>query len=166
MLPKVAELSKEFTNFLQGDEAQKAINDFAKALPGVIDQAVTFGKSIPWDTIKHRSSGWPPGPRRCWTPSSALPPWVQTAVLTGWGLNKLTGGALGGIVGTLAKAPFGAPWWHPVHAVVCRGGRAARGGATGHLLGAASLGRGGSPGGRIGTIVGHNRATSRWGSWT
>ena len=32
-----------------------------------------------------------------------LPPWVQTAVLTGWGLNKLTGGALGGIVGELAK---------------------------------------------------------------
>ena len=24
-----------------------------------------------------------------------VPPWVQTAVLTGWGLNKLTGGALG-----------------------------------------------------------------------
>ena len=32
-----------------------------------------------------------------------LPPWIQTAVLTGWGLNKLTGGALSGIVGSLAS---------------------------------------------------------------
>ena len=32
----------------------------------------------------------------------ALPPWVQTAVLTGWGLNKLTGGAIGSLVGQLA----------------------------------------------------------------
>jgi hypothetical protein len=33
-----------------------------------------------------------------------LPPWVQTAVLTGWGLNKITGG---GVTGLLGKA-FGA----------------------------------------------------------
>jgi hypothetical protein len=34
---------------------------------------------------------------------TSLPPWVQTAVITGWGLNKLTGGALGSIVGELGK---------------------------------------------------------------
>ena len=33
---------------------------------------------------------------------TGLPPWVQTAVLTGWGLNKLTGGALGTIFTTLS----------------------------------------------------------------
>ena len=32
-----------------------------------------------------------------------LPPWVQTAVLTSWGLNKLTGGMFTGIVGELGK---------------------------------------------------------------
>ena len=37
-----------------------------------------------------------------------MPPWVQTAVLTGWGLNKLTGGALTGIVGELGKSAIGA----------------------------------------------------------
>ena len=37
------------------------------------------------------------------TRSWSLPPWVQTAVITGWGLNKLTGGALGGIVAELGK---------------------------------------------------------------
>jgi hypothetical protein len=33
----------------------------------------------------------------------SLPPWVQTAVVTGWGLNKLTGGALGDVVGALGS---------------------------------------------------------------
>lgn len=34
---------------------------------------------------------------------NSMPDWVKTAVLTGWGLNKLTGGALGDIFGELAK---------------------------------------------------------------
>jgi hypothetical protein len=34
---------------------------------------------------------------------TGLPPWVQTAVITGWGLNKLTGGALGSIIGQLGS---------------------------------------------------------------
>ena len=38
------------------------------------------------------------------TTFTSLPPWVQTAVLTGWGLNKLTGGALGNIAGILTKS--------------------------------------------------------------
>jgi len=33
----------------------------------------------------------------------SMPDWVKTAVIGGWGLNKLTGGALGGIVGELGK---------------------------------------------------------------
>lgn len=32
-----------------------------------------------------------------------MPDWVKTAVITGWGLNKLTGGAVGSIVGELGK---------------------------------------------------------------
>ena len=33
----------------------------------------------------------------------SAPPWLQTAILTGWGLNKLTGGALGSLVGALGS---------------------------------------------------------------
>jgi len=33
----------------------------------------------------------------------AMPDWVKTAVITGWGLNKLTGGAVSGIIGELGK---------------------------------------------------------------
>ena len=47
------------------------------------------------------------GAKALLTAFTSLPPWVQTAVLTGWGLNKLTGGALGNIAGTLTKAAFG-----------------------------------------------------------
>lgn len=35
------------------------------------------------------------------------PQWLQTAVLTGWGLNKLTGGAVTNILGDLTKAAIG-----------------------------------------------------------
>jgi hypothetical protein len=65
---------------------------------------------------------------------NSLPPWIQTAVLTGWGLNKLTGGALGNIAGILTRSAFGALRGatpaNPVFVADVAGGAGAGGGAA------------------------------------
>jgi hypothetical protein len=67
----------------------------------------------------------------------ALPPWVQTAVLTGWGLNKLTGGALGNIAGSLIGGMRGGT---PANPMFTREVGPGGGGGGGGGLGAALLG--------------------------
>jgi TP901 family phage tail tape measure protein len=64
-------------------------------------------KSIPWDTIKKSMELTGRAASTILDTFLKMPPWVQQAVLTGWGLNKLTGGALGGIVGELGKVGIG-----------------------------------------------------------
>jgi hypothetical protein len=58
---------------------------------------------LPWESIGNAAELLGTGAKALLDTFTSLPPWVQTAVLTGWGLNKLTGGALGGIVGELGK---------------------------------------------------------------
>lgn len=59
--------------------------------------------SLPWGAIGDAARILGTGSKALLDAFLGMPPWVQTAVLTGWGLNKLTGGALGSIVSTLAS---------------------------------------------------------------
>jgi hypothetical protein len=66
---------------------------------GVAEQVA----GLPWESIADAARLLGTGSKALLDAFLGLPSWVQTAVLTGWGLNKLTGGALGGIVGELGK---------------------------------------------------------------
>ena len=108
VLPKLNELGKRFGEFLNTPDAQRAIQQFADAIPGVIDDLVGIAKGIPWGAIGSAAQLMGQGAKGLLQAFTSLPPWIQTAVLTGWGLNKLTGGALGNIAGILTKSAFGA----------------------------------------------------------
>jgi hypothetical protein len=75
----------------------------------------------------------------------SMPPWVQQAVVTGWGLNKLTGGALGDIVGALGSGLIkGVLGMNAgvvnINAGVVNGGGGGLPGAAGAAAGAAGMG--------------------------
>jgi hypothetical protein len=76
--------------------------DFTAVTSGLGNVASTVG-GLPWEAIGSAATLLGTGARALLDTFTSMPPWVQTAVLTGWGLNKLTGGALGGIVGELGK---------------------------------------------------------------
>jgi hypothetical protein len=80
-------VSQQLQEKLSDPAVIRGIEQFGVGLADGFEQALAFAQRIPWATIGE----------------AMLPPWVQTAVITGWGLNKLTGGALGGIVGELGK---------------------------------------------------------------
>jgi phage-related minor tail protein len=79
------------------------IREFGTTLAAGLDDLIDVAAGLPWSTIGDSLKIAGSGAKAVLQAFTSLPPWVQTAVITGWGLNKLTGGALGGIVGELAK---------------------------------------------------------------
>lgn len=76
--------------------------DFTQIGEG-IGEAVGFFKGLPWDAIGAAFQLMGSGSKAALDVFMQAPAWLQTAVLTGWGLNQLTGGALGSIVGALGS---------------------------------------------------------------
>ena len=107
VLPKITEMTGKFADFLNQDDVQAAIKEFAAGIPGVIDDLVEIAKGIPWGAIGSAATLMGQGAKALLQAFTSLPPWIQTAVLTGWGLNKLTGGALGGIGKIIGQSVFG-----------------------------------------------------------
>jgi len=101
LLPKITEIVSQINTFVtqhQGD-----IQGLADELPAVFDSIMGIATNLPWGAIGDAFTLMGTGSRALLDAFTGLPPWVQTAVLTGWGLNKLTGGALGSIFSTLAS---------------------------------------------------------------
>jgi hypothetical protein len=87
---------------LEGAIQTLTTGDFSGMTSG-IGGIVSSVAGLPWDSIGNAATLLGTGAKAMLDAFMSLPPWVQTAVLTGWGLNKLTGGALGNIVGELGK---------------------------------------------------------------
>lgn len=152
LLPKITPLVKEFTDWLNSSPGQ--VNAFGDALAGAFEGAVTWFRSLDWEAIKTglrdgasyakdlslafldiaANFDWEALADGLKTAAGfaknvvdafmGMPDWIKTAVITGWGLNKVTGGAVfdigkdlvKGVVGGLAGQFFergapGNPMW-------------------------------------------------------
>lgn len=101
LLPKITELVTQAGQFLTSHQGE--IQQLADQLPAVFDSIMGIATNLPWGAIGDAFTLMGTGSKALLDAFTGLPPWVQTAVLTGWGLNKLTGGALGSIFSTLAS---------------------------------------------------------------
>ena len=86
---------------------QAGIKKFGEALAGGIGDFIDILKGLPWGSIGSAFQIMGQGAKIALDAFKSAPPWLQTAVLTGWGLNKLTGGALGKIAVTLGTDVLG-----------------------------------------------------------
>jgi hypothetical protein len=103
LLPVIEEVQKEMTGLLADEGNLSAIKGFGQGLAGAFREGIAFAKQIPWASIADAMKLAGTGAKAALDLFTGLPPWVQTAVVTGWGLNKLTGGAVGGIVSSLGS---------------------------------------------------------------
>ena len=121
--PQIEKFGKRIGRALESVFTNKNIDKGMDAIGGFIDDLAKGGAdggglknvasnignisdklgALPWQSIGDAAKLLGTGSKALLDAFLDMPPWVQTAVLTGWGLNKLTGGALGGIVGELAK---------------------------------------------------------------
>lgn len=103
LVPVLGEVATELQKVFKDKAVMNGVKEFGVTLAEGFRSLVGIAKNLPWAQIGESLKLAGTGARMVLDAFVALPPWVQTAVLTGWGLNKLTGGALGGIVGELGK---------------------------------------------------------------
>jgi TP901 family phage tail tape measure protein len=106
LLPVIVDLSQEGIDWLTEPKTQAALKAFSKDLAKGAREAVTWLKSLDWGSIAsslQTAAGFAKGLVDAFM---GFPDWVKAAVLTGWGLNKLTGGALTDILGEGLKIGF------------------------------------------------------------
>ena len=102
-LPVIKEASSWLRTKLADPRVIADIRELGRGLAGAFDKVLTTAETIPWGSIADAMRLAGQGAKAAYDLFTGLPPWLQTAVLTGWGLNKLTGGAVSGIVGELGK---------------------------------------------------------------
>lgn len=134
------------------------IRSAGRSIAGLFDRAIAFGERVPWESVRAAMVAAGRGAQAAYGLFTALPSWVQTAVLTGWGLNKLTGGAVGGIVSELGKGLIrGVLGMNAgvvnINAGVVNGGGGGVPGAGGGAAGAAGRGAGGILRGLGGAVI-------------
>lgn len=101
LLPKITPLAERAVKFL--DTHQADISAFGDKIAGAFDKALRFAEKIPWDAIGsglRTAADWA---AKLMDVFLKLPPDVQTTIIALAGLNKLSGGAIGGIVSELGK---------------------------------------------------------------
>ena len=102
-LPLITKVASKLRTALVDPTVMAGIREFGQTLAGAFDSILSIGEKLPWSTIADSLKIAGASAKTLLGAFTAMPPWVQTAVITGWGLNKLTGGALSGIVGELGK---------------------------------------------------------------
>ena len=102
-LPLIRRVTDVLSRELAKPETIAAIQSFGESLAGGLDKLIAVASGLPWGSIGDAMKLAGQGAKAALDLFTSMPPWVQTAVLTGWGLNKLTGGALGSIVGQLGS---------------------------------------------------------------
>jgi hypothetical protein len=101
LLPSVAKLVSKLNDLAV--KSTPAIKQLGEALPGIFDSAVAFVEGIPWDQVAtglQAAGVFAGGLFKIFT---SMPPQVQATIIALAGLNKLSGGAISGIVGELGK---------------------------------------------------------------
>lgn len=144
-LPVIQKVADLLQGELAKPETMANIREFGNTLASGLDDLVDIARNLPWGTIGSSLKLAGEGAKTILGVFSSMPPWVQTAILTGWGLNKLSGGALGGIMGELGKGLIKGVLGMNAGVVNIRAGvvngAGGAGGAAGALGGSGKLGK-------------------------
>ena len=101
IIPKILPLFEKANAWLATHQPQ--IKQFAADVADGVAKAVEWASKLDWKGIGNSLKMAADFAKGLVEAFLGMPDWVKQAVITGWGLNKLTGGALGSIVGELGK---------------------------------------------------------------
>lgn len=101
LLPKITPLAERAVAFL--NTHQSDISAFGDKIAAGFDKALAFAQKIPWDAIGQGLQTAAEWGGKLMDLFISMPPEVQSTIIALAGLNKLSGGAITGIVGELGK---------------------------------------------------------------
>jgi hypothetical protein len=102
-LPVIEEVADFLSKELAKPETLNNIRDFGKGLAGGLREGVKWARQLPWGAIAdglRTAAGFAQTLIGAFT---SMPPQAQAAIIALAGLNKLSGGAVAGIVGELGR---------------------------------------------------------------
>jgi TP901 family phage tail tape measure protein len=149
LLPKITPLAERAVKFL--DTHQPDIERFGDKIAGAFDKAVSLAEKIPWAQMGaglEIAATWAGNLMDVFT---SMPPEVQTTIIALAALNKLSGGAISGVVGELGKGLIKGVLGMNAGVVNIKAGVVNGGGGMGGPMGG---GKGGGRFGRLGGIGG------------
>jgi hypothetical protein len=103
-LPVLTDIATELSGFLKDPSTLASIREFGKGLAGAFRSAFEWVKKLDFKGIGNALKTATGIAGTLIGKFMDAPDWLKTAVVTGWGLNKLTGGALTNIGGDIASA--------------------------------------------------------------
>lgn len=99
-LPVIKEVADVLSEELAKPETLRNIKAFGDNMAGGVRGLVSAVRGVDWNAIGGSLKIAGTGAKAVYDAFMGMPDWVKTAVLTGWGLNKLTGGAVSSILGS------------------------------------------------------------------
>lgn len=102
-LPVIQEVADWLSKELVKPSTIQGIKDFGQGLAGGLREAVKWARSLPWDQIVSGLKSAAGFAKTLIDAFMAMPTEVKGLIIGLAGLNKLTGGAVGGIVSELGK---------------------------------------------------------------
>lgn len=110
-LPVLQEVATVLSDELAKPETLARIKGFGDDMAAGFRELVAGARKVDWNGVGTSLKTAADGAKGLLDAFMGMPDWVKTAVLTGWGMNKLTGGALTDIVGiglgAIIKGAFG-----------------------------------------------------------
>lgn len=103
LMPVLTKAAQWLQTKLTSPSVMASIRSFGDDLARGGEQLLAWLDSVDWQGVLRMVSGVKDTAASVVGMFLGLPDWVKQAVLTGWGLNKLTGGAFVDIVGELGK---------------------------------------------------------------
>lgn len=103
LLPVLTKAATWLSTKLADPAVVRTIDALGVSLGNAADQAFAFIQTVDFKSIADALGTAAGFAGNLVNAFLGMPSWVQTAVITGWGLNKLTGGAVSGIIGELGK---------------------------------------------------------------
>lgn len=99
LIPMVADLAGKVADWAEGHQPE--VQKFAEGLAKAFQDAVKWAGKFDWSAVMAGLQTARDVIKTVLDTFLRMPAWVQTAIVTGWGLNKLTGGMVGTLVGQL-----------------------------------------------------------------
>ena len=140
VLPVVNEVQRTLTDVLADPALLSGARELGSVLGDAAHRGIEFARSLDWAGMARSlrsAAGFAGDLVKAFL---GLPDWVKTAVVTGWGLNKLSGGALTSILGDVTKGVLKQALGINAAVVNVRGGVVNGGGGGGLPGGAAGAG--------------------------
>lgn len=104
-LPQIAELAREGVGWLQ--ENPEKIKQLAKEMGDGFRSLVKWAKEVDWQALAGALRTAASMGKSLMDAFVGAPDWLKGAIVTGWGLNKLTGGMVGNLFGDVLKGVTG-----------------------------------------------------------